>query len=204
MNVSISPTVGVIEDLFDKFNTKYFEGKMIRPVLTVSPDMTSGAYGWCTLFKAWNDGEDGHYEINITAEHLNRPITEIVATLIHEMVHLYNLEIGVQDCSRGGTYHNHKFKDEAEKRGLSIEKDSKYGWTITKLNSSTDEYVKGLGSVDFKLHRISGKKTDKTTTTKKKSSSRKYVCTTCAQTVRATKEVHIICGDCNIDMEMVD
>lgn len=56
---------------------------------------------------------------------------QVAETLLHEMVHLYNLQIGVQDTSRGGTYHNKKYKEAAEKHGLTVEKDAKYGWTKT-------------------------------------------------------------------------
>lgn len=38
-----------------------------------------------------------------TSGTLDRPIEETVATLLHEMVHLYNLEHNIQDCSRGRT-----------------------------------------------------------------------------------------------------
>ena len=51
--------------------------------------------------------------------------------MLHEMVHLYNIQRDIQDYSRGGTYHNKKFKTEAEKHMLRIEKDGRYGWTIT-------------------------------------------------------------------------
>lgn len=39
--------------------------------------------------------DDGFYEINICAEHLARPFEQVAETLLHEMVHLYNLQIGV-------------------------------------------------------------------------------------------------------------
>ena len=39
------------------------------------------------------------------------------------------------------------------------------------------------------------------TKTKKPSSTRKYICPCCHQSVRATKAVNIICGDCMEKME---
>ena len=108
--VSLKPVIEELEDLFSKFNTRFFADKLEKPVITVSPDHTRGAYGWCTGWKAWKAGEDeGHYEINLCAEYLNRPFEETCGTLIHEMVHLQNLQDGVQDTSRSGTYHNKKF-----------------------------------------------------------------------------------------------
>lgn len=103
--VSLKPVIEELENLFSKFNARFFADKLEKPVITVSPDHTRGAYGWCTGWKAWKAGEDeGHYEINLCAEYLNRPFEETCGTLIHEMVHLQNLQDGVQDTSRSGTY----------------------------------------------------------------------------------------------------
>ena len=121
---SVKPVIGELESLFSTFNKALFEGKLEKPVITVSPDNTRGAYGWCTGWKAWQDGtkEGGFYEINLCAEYLNRPFEETCCTLIHEMVHLWNLQEGVQDTSRSGTYHNKNFKIAAEAHGLIVEK----------------------------------------------------------------------------------
>jgi hypothetical protein len=87
--VSLKPVIEELENLFSKFNARFFADKLEKPVITVSPDHTRGAYGWCTGWKAWKAGEDeGHYEINLCAEYLNRPFEETCGTLIHEMVHL--------------------------------------------------------------------------------------------------------------------
>lgn len=144
--VSLKPVIDELETLFSKFNKAFFEGKLEKPVITVSPDHTRGAYGWCTGWKAWQDGtkEGGYYEINLCAEYLNRPFEETCGTLLHEMVHLQNLQDNVQDTSRSGSYHNRK----------------------------------GGGS-----------------------SSRKYVCPCCGTIIRATKEVHVLCGECEVAFE---
>ena len=54
--VSLKPVIDELETLFSKFNKAFFEGKLEKPVITVSPDHTRGAYGWCTGWKAWQDG----------------------------------------------------------------------------------------------------------------------------------------------------
>ena len=196
-NTSLKAIIEKFENLFSIFNKKYYNNELQTPVITVSPDTTRGAYGWCTSWKAWKDSEDedgGYYEINMCAEHLNRDFKEVCATLLHEMVHLWNLQNNVQDTSRSGTYHNKNFKVEAEKHGLIIEKDSKYGWTITKLNDECSKFIEGLKHESFKLHR---KKMIKVNTSSTRQSTRKYVCPSCGCIVRATKEVNILCGDCN-------
>ena len=47
--VSLKPVIDELETLFSKFNKAFFEGKLEKPVITVSPDHTRGAYGWSTV-----------------------------------------------------------------------------------------------------------------------------------------------------------
>lgn len=199
MSKSLQNTIQELEDLFEVFNSKYFEGNLSKPVITVSPDMTKGDYGWCTAYKAWksvNGADGGYYEINICAEYLSRTFEEVAGTMLHEMIHLYNLENGVKDTSRGGTYHNKRFKEAAENHGLIVENTEKYGWAKTSLNDESREEVAGymefIGKNTFDLFREAIKEAKKTG----KSNSRKYVCPCCGLIVRATKEVKVICFDC--------
>lgn len=212
---SLTPVIGKLEKLFSSLNVQFFNGELQRPVITVSPDTTKGAYGWCTSWRAWTDKEpkpfsemtpeeiealkaDGYYEINLCAEHIARPFMEIVETLLHEMVHLYNLHIGVQDTSRHGFYHNKKFKEAVEAHGLTVTKNSKYGYSETTLNDEAKSFVQSMGNTKFELYR---KPILKMGGTSQKQSSRKYVCPCCGAIIRATKEVHVICGDCDIAFE---
>ena len=68
-DTSLKPVIGELESLFDTFTGAFFGKKLERPVITVSPDNTKGAYGWCTGWKAWQNGirEGGFYEINMCA-----------------------------------------------------------------------------------------------------------------------------------------
>ena len=193
---SLKPVIEKLENCFSKLNEKFYNNELETPVITVSPDNTRGAYGWCTSWKAWKkeNDSDGYYEINICAEYLSRPFEEVIGTLLHEMVHLYNLQNGIQDVSRGGTYHNKKFKEAAESHGLILTKDSKYGWIGRTLNDEAAAFVKTMGTEKFDLWRDSPKKAKAAT---KKSSSRKYVCPCCGLIVRATKEVKVKCFECD-------
>ena len=199
---SLKPVIDELETLFSKFNARFFENKLERPVITVSPDHTRGAYGWCTSWKAWQNGakEGGFYEVNLCAEYLNWPYEETCSTLLHEMVHLLNLQDGVQDTSRSGTYHNKKFKETAEAHGLIVEKGEKYGWHKTSLSPEALEFVQSLGKQGFTLVRprpLGLKGSSKSGG----SSSRKYVCPCCGTIIRATKEVHVICAECEVEFQ---
>ena len=116
------------------------------------------------------------------------------------MVHLQNLQDNVQDISRSGSYHNRKFKETAEAHGLTVEKGEKYGWHKTTLNPQAEAFVKSLGKSGFCLVRP---RTNPLKGSRKGggSSSRKYVCPCCGTIIRATKEVHVICADCDCEFQ---
>lgn len=140
-----------------------------------------------------------YYEINVCAEHLARPFKEVAGTLLHEMVHLYNVQNGIKDTSRGGTYHNLKFKNSAALHGLIVENDEKYGWCKTELSpealEETENFMNFIGKESFDLYREAEVKEQKGK--KGGSNSIKYVCPCCGAIIRATKKVRVICADCN-------
>lgn len=203
MKSSLKAVITELEDLFEVFNEKYFDSELPRPVITVSPNHKTSAFGWCTSWKAWKekDGSEGYYEINICAEYLSRPFNDVAATMLHEMVHLYDIENGIKDTSRGGTYHNLTFKNSAATHGLTVEKDEKYGWSKTKPNPEAlkeiNNYMDFIGKDSFNIYREAEPKEEKKEG--KKSSSIKYVCPVCGAIVRATKKVRVICAECGVE-----
>ena len=52
---SLKPVIEKLESLFSSFNQKFYNSELQTPVITVSPDTTKGAYGWCTSWKAWSN-----------------------------------------------------------------------------------------------------------------------------------------------------
>lgn len=198
--MTISQATKFLEDAFDALNKEYFDNTLSRPIITVQT--SPKAYGHFTSAEVWKDGarKKNYHEINISAESLDRPIANIIATLVHEMVHYFCCINEIQDTSRGNTYHNKRFKEEAEKRGLSIDYDAKIGWSITQpapalksfctaqhwRNKLTIVRSGGLGGAEPKP--------------KKPTSTRKYACPCCGLSVRATRQVDIICADCGVHL----
>ena len=208
--IKTSRTAGYLEKIFRALNNDWFGGELEEPIITIQS--TPRAYGHVTVSKIWKSrGDERRHELNIGAETLERPIENVVATMMHEAVHLYNLAHGVQDCSRGNTYHNKHFRDEAERRGLVIEHHPTYGWTITEPSEELIDYIIKQGWTEIRMNRgggytppastggkagSSGAGDTDTPATPKRSSTRKYVCPCCGNSVRATKAVNLICGDC--------
>ena len=204
---SYNRVAGYLNKVFDLLNEEYFECALTRPTITIQS--TPRAYGHFSLRDdTWISKNGASHEINIGAGTLARPIEEVCATLLHEMVHYHNYILGVQDCSRGGTYHNKHFKASAEAHGLLIDHDKKYGWTRTSPSYSLLEFVLKNGLTDILLNRneftgfhIGGAGTHNGAPTipgtGKTSSTRKYICPCCGMSVRATRIVRISCMDCN-------
>lgn len=81
----LSETIRMLEKAFDLVNEHYFESALSKSVITIQS--TPRAYGHFTTKRIWKDDLKERYEINLGAETVNRPIEEVIATLIHEMVH---------------------------------------------------------------------------------------------------------------------
>ena len=215
--MSISPIIDALEVSFDWLNNRFYEGKLVRPVITMSEgkDRYRGWYWGGTkenpdAGKIWhtNDGSQSANELNVCSDSLNRSFEEIVDTLCHEMVHCYNDMMHVQDCARSGSRHNKKFKEAAEAHGMKwnppVEGDEasqadykRVGFSRVSLK---DEFKEEVYEALEGLRKALTIYRDTTTTGKKKSSKKsnviKYMCPCCGNSVRATKEVFIMCGDC--------
>ncbi len=200
--------------IFKAVNTECFSDQLETPTITIQS--TVGAYGHISVNRVWTNDNTPSYELNIGAETLNRPIENIVATMIHECTHLYCLMNDIKDTSNRGVYHNKKFKQIAEDLGhIQIDKHEKYGWTITSPTEHTLELCIAYGFEDIKLHRESpfsfvgvgipkAGNGNSIPRVKKPSSTRKYICPCCGTSFRATKTINVLCLDCNEQFVVAD
>lgn len=212
-------------ELMYNIANKHFARHGLRitlPVLvTIQSKGKHNAYGWVTTQKSWvnGNGEDLAYELNVAAETLARPTADVFNTIVHEMCHLVNIQRGVQDCTNSQR-HNKKFKEICDKVGLYCEQMGRYGWAAThEPNKNSDELknvlAEYMGSGDataLEMQRkdyavkvtkggsgeegAGGETGTSAGTKKRKSNQIKYVCPHCGTSVRATKQVRIMCADC--------
>ena len=204
--VKTSRLAGQLEKLFRMLNNDFFDGQLPEVVVTIQA--TSRAWGHYSTFNAWDVKDGGKREINIAAGGLDRPIEQIIATLMHEMVHEYNdLVLNVQDCSNKGVYHNKHFKEAAEAHGLIVTRSEKNGWSYTEPGDALIEWILENDIPDIQMHRnepgglwITGGDTAANGGTPinppKKSSSIRYHCPVCGAIARTTRPLNLICGDC--------
>lgn len=199
-NITIRPEIEALETLFDRVNDRFFAGQLERAVITLAPGMRlkKGVnFGWFTTWRAWKaidetaaDGVDGYYEINISSDALQRPLIDIVCTMAHEMVHMLNKLGDIQDCSRGGKYHNKRFKASAEQRGLIIDLDPKYGWSKTSPAPEMIAFAAEQADLALTLARTREVRPDSAAAKK----PYKYQCPRCGAKVTSRHAVRLFCG----------
>ena len=212
----MSRAVGQLEKIYNTLNADFFNGELLVPIITVQSK--PGTMGHFTPAKVWKRKDEETHELNIAAEVLNYPIEETLDTMLHEMVHLYCEMNRIKDVSRGGKYHNGKFKEQAERVGLTCYKAGQYGWN-TKPSDKLVEYALEKDWNEIRIGRNNGVgiRTGTGGTApasggntagapdggKRPSSTRKLQCPCCGNSVRATKTVRIMCMDCNEQMMKV-
>ena len=195
----MSETIKSLEDIFDKLNAIYFEGKLPKPVITVQT--TPKAYGHCSTKKIWKSENEGMYEINLGAEFINRPKEQTCATLQHEMVHLHCNENDIRDTCQNGRYHNKAFAVECEARDLIVEYDRANGYAHTSPSEAFKKKIAEAGiDLTVRFARIMPKAKAKA----ERQKAHRYVCPICGQEVRSTSDLSLICGVCEVPMNCED
>ena len=158
--MNLSPMITELHRIFDALNAEYFCNELPPVFITIvsGKKKTNSVYGTFTpetWAKADNidvdenglptiEKSDIHHEIAMSAEYFTRPTANWVATLVHEMVHLYCHINDIEDTSNGNRYHNKRFKIEAEKRGLIIERADVIGYSVTTPSMELINFVEEL------------------------------------------------------------
>lgn len=200
---SLIRTTKILESYFSIFNESFYSNMLVKPIITIVPAGRKHVIGWCSAFPVWiekdskteNQNSLKYLEINICAEALSMSNEDVAEIMLHEMAHLYNVQIGVNDTSRGGYYHNKHYKEAAEAHGLIVRRNEYYGWSDTSLSNEARSVIKDFLGEDFKYFKsrkqsFQGKG--------RKQNDRKYICPKCGtQIFSSKKEVHIKCLDCN-------
>ncbi len=208
---SLTLVINKLEELFEYFNKSIFNNGLEIPIISVYP--IKRLEGWCTTEKVWKSADDTEYkklmyEISISTEYLSRPFDEICCGLIHQMVHLLNLQNEIQDTSRNGTYHNAKFKETAERHGLITVK-TKNGYAHTTLSEKLFQEVMKLNKDGFTIYREIIEKVDDTEDEEEKPTKVKrqtfiYLCPTCKSELKSKQVIEVKCNKCNIDFEIIN
>lgn len=205
--------------IFDALNEEYFENSLPKPFITIKQGKSKNKAVYGTFSpKSWvhKDGEKidevtgikediigdtVYHEISMSGEYLSRPFANMCATLCHEMVHFYCEINDIKDTSNNAVYHNNKFKAEAEKRGLIIEKAPTIGWSVTTPAQNLITFVNNL-DVDKEVFNYFRR--TQIGITNKITVKKRWKCPICGQEVSGKKDAEIGCWICNKQMDFWD
>lgn len=190
-----------LHDLYDAANARFYGGHLPPVALTIQTKGKMNAYGWCSADERWRDEPEREKlrEVNISAEYLARPFDDVLGTLLHEMVHVYHFHNGISGVSRGGRYHNVQFRDDANARGLQMEKHPTHGWTLTYLSDSGRAflYEQMEHAAAFRLFRNEATTTPGT----RRKPTWKHTCTSCGLVARTNVQATLRCEACDEVMD---
>lgn len=192
-----------LQAAFNAINKNFYGGELEKVVITVKEGKKKSAFGWIEVAKNWRQGKEQRHEINISADYLGeRSVEDTIVTLMHEMVHLYNIQHNIKDTTRSGIYHNKRFKEAAEAHGLEVEQIDKIGWSRTTAKPQTKQWIaENIPISSFGIYKQSADMV-RGGKAKTKQSMVKKVCPICGNIARVTSEYKLVCGECNEVMEI--
>jgi len=78
-------------------------------------------------------------EVMLAGERLRDGAAGVLATVLHEAAHDLAHARGIQDTSRQGRHHNHRYRDIAGELLLDVSRDDRLGWTVSELSAAARE-----------------------------------------------------------------
>lgn len=136
-------TLQEIYRAFEFFNNKFTDGYLKTPIISISSNNGIDMHGWFGP-NIWKHGNVMLNEINLSAEGLNRTPKQFFGTLLHEMAHLRNYQLGIEDIDCDTQYHNTDFKISAQSMGLKVRWHKQFGYSTTWCDSAAVQAIEDL------------------------------------------------------------
>jgi hypothetical protein len=152
------------------------------------------------------NGADRH-EVLVGGEGLHRGPSEVLGTLLHEAAHGLAQARGVQDTSRQGRYHNHRYAQLARELGLEVATVKPIGWSATTVPEPTAAgYAGELEELQTAL--VLWRRQERRIGAGTRSRNLLAAACGCGRRIRAAKatlaEAPIVCGACEHPFESAD
>jgi hypothetical protein len=206
MNNPTTQTYTSLATAYDFFNQEFFSGEL--PPCLITMQRHKGAYGYFSgeRFASLADPKEVTDEIALNpALFGNRKPHEVLSTLAHEMVHLWQHHYGKPP--RKG-YHDRQWAAKMHKIGLipsaSGEPGGKEtGQKMTHLIAENGRFAQAVNKLLVEHPAILySDRSDTDTARKKKAASKtKYTCPTCGLNAWAKPEAPLVCGTCQEPMQ---
>jgi predicted SprT family Zn-dependent metalloprotease len=198
-----------LDAAYEHFNRELFEGTL--PPCLITMQRHQGAYGYFSGGRfASLDGVEIADEIALNPAHFaGRTATETLSTLVHEMAHLWQHHFGKppRRC-----YHERQWAAKMREIGLIPSDTGRPGGKETGQRMSHviepggrfERACEAFLATDAAIlyHDRAGEGEDVARARKTKAASKtKYTCPACGLNAWAKPDAHLLCGDCEEEME---
>lgn len=143
-------------------------------------------------------------EVLVGGEGLRRGADDVLGTLLHEAAHGLATARGVQDCSRGGRYHNRRYAALAAELGLDVAQDGPRGWSSTTVREATAGIYAGVVE-ELTAALVLWRRAEGDAGAGGQSRNPKACRCGCGRRIRAAEstlaEAPIVCGRCDTEFE---
>jgi predicted SprT family Zn-dependent metalloprotease len=195
-----------LQTAYDYFNQELFQNELPQCVITLNRKTNTLGYYKKNAFTT-NSGNENISEIALNPDHFNRPIKEILSTLVHEQAHLLCDVRGY--VSRRG-FHSKQWVeimcDQCGLQPISLKNGEDVNEGAAKLSHRIIEgdlfdmvCDKLLKEITFDLTNIVEIKEKK----EKKVTKFTYICPDCGEeAILKRDDFNLICGDCSVQMKV--
>ena len=179
----------ILTGVYKLINNTIFNGLLPISHFKITAGQRSNA-GWGITYQ----DDKRIYVITVSQAKLREKEYDIYANLFHQIVHILNMECKIADTSRDGRYHNKYFNSMGEGIGLIISQDDISGYSKVDVPKKMIDRL-----TDYQLER----KLKQATINDTRVASRKlitYCCPICNRVAKASKNMKLHCGYCDVVM----
>jgi predicted SprT family Zn-dependent metalloprotease len=185
---------------YDYFNTELFGGSLPDALITLQRNANTYGYLAADRFAGRADANITTHELALNPDHFGRTDEDILSTLVHEMVHLWQHVHGTPPRK---SYHDKQWAAKMKEVGLHPSDTGQpggkeTGQKMTHYIIAGGPYAQGaarLKESGFELRWQSRTGDDKERKAKAASKT-KYTCPSCGQNAWAKPGATLICGEC--------
>jgi predicted SprT family Zn-dependent metalloprotease len=197
----------MLQSAYDFFNAKFFDSRLPKVFFTIDwHNKKSNGY-FCPhklVNKEDTETKSTASVIALNPDHLAREVYEILATLVHEMCHVWEFEEFIKDPYKLTSYHSKRFEKKLSECNLKAVINNKSRSSCSTVipddgifKGIADEYLKTKEFLSIASIKTEGEK-------KAKSKNKtKYVCTGCKTNIWGKAGLNLHCNECDMDFEEV-
>lgn len=190
-----------LQDAYDHFNRELFDSTLPDLLMTFQRKARMRGYFWSQKF-AERTGDIRHDELALNPDtFINRTDEEIVSTLVHEQVHVWQCHFGREPS---GGYHDRQWAAKMKEIGLHPSNTGEPGGKETGTRMTHyiiaggpyQQSFKRLAATGWKLNLQSVAKPIDPRKPPAPSSKTKFTCAQCGQNAWAKPDSLMICASC--------